>query len=116
MEPPLEPTRRPPDSVAYIARSHWLVGGVALVSIALLHAFTRNLPTVSFDSRMHGIAAAAAVFYLATGTMVWFGTPLGRACSFVCSLLYLVRPQLGDRVWRISRSEEYRAHFERRGL
>jgi len=116
MENPVHRIRRPPDSVAHVARSHWLVGAVALGSIALLHLLTRNLPRVAFGQQTYGIAIGIAMFYLATGTMVWFGTPLGRVFNHVCSLLYLVRPQLGDRIWRIMRSEEFKAHFSRRQL
>ena len=104
---------RPPDSVALVARTHWLVGGVALASVGLLYAFTRNLSRVGFGPQTYAITLGLAVLYLAAGTMVWFGTPLGRLLSHVCGLLYLVRPQLGDRIWRIMRSPEFKAHFAR---
>ena len=105
--------RRPPDSVAHIARTHWLVGAVALGSIVVLHLFTRNLPRVTFGPSTYRVAVGLALLYLAGGTMVWFGTPLGRLVNHVCCLLYLVRPQLGDRIWRIKRTEEFKAHFRR---
>ena len=110
METPA-PRLRPPDSVAFIARTHWLVGGVALISVALLHGFTRGISRLVFNPHTLQIAIGVAVLYLATGTMVWFGTPLGRFCNHMCSLLYLVRPRLGDRVWGIMRTEEFKAHF-----
>jgi hypothetical protein len=116
MENPVHRIRRPPDSVAFVARSHWLVGAVALGSVALLHLLTRNLPPVTFGPTTYRVAVGIALFYLAAGTMVWFGTPLGRAFNHVGSLLYLVRPQLGDRVWRIMRSDEFKAHFTRSQL
>ena len=103
--------RHPPDSVALVARSHWLVGAVALGSVGLLHLLTHNLPRVGFGPQTYRIAIGIALLYLAAGTMVWFGTPLGRAFNHVCSLLYLVRPILGDRIWRIMRSEEFKEHF-----
>jgi len=117
--PPMEtsaPRLRPPDSVALVARTHWLVGAVALVSVGLLHVLTQGIPRVGFGPRTYAITVGLGVFYVATGTMVWFGTPLGRGCNHVCSLLYLVRPQLGDRIWRIARSPEFKAHFTRRQL
>ena len=113
METPARRLRRPPDSVAYIARSHWLVGTVALGSSGLLHLFTHNLPGVTFEPMTYRVALGIALLYLTGGTMVWFGTPLGRFVNHLCSLLYLVRPQLGDRVWRIMRTEEFKAHFTR---
>ena len=114
--PPMEtpaPRHRPPDSVALVARTHWLVGAVALLSVGLLHVLTQGIPRVGFGLRTYAITLGLGVLYVATGTMVWFGTPLGRACNHVCSLLYLVRPQLGDRIWRIARSPEFKAHFTR---
>jgi hypothetical protein len=113
METPA-PRLRPPDSVALVARTHWLVGAVALASVGLLHVLTRDIPRVGFGPRTYAITLGLSVLYLATGTMVWFGTPLGRVCNHVCSLLYLVRPQLGDRIWVIMRSPEFKAHFARR--
>jgi hypothetical protein len=107
------PPSRPPDSVAFVARTHWLVGAVALTSVTALHLLTRNLQRVTFSPHTYQIAIAITLLYLVGGTTVWFGTPLGRFLSHVCGLLYLVRPQLGDRVWRIMRSEEFKAHFRR---
>ena len=112
METPA-PRRRPPDRVALVARTHWLVGAVVLASVALLHGLTRDLPRVAFGPRTYILTLGLGALYLAAGTLVWFGVPLGRAANHVCSLLYLVRPQLGDRIWEISRSEEFKAHFTR---
>jgi hypothetical protein len=109
------PRLRPPDSVALVARTHWLMGAVILLSVGLLHTFTRNLPSIAFGLFTYAITLGLGALYLATGAMVWFGTPLGRSCNHVCSLLYLVRPQLGDRIWHISRSDEFKAHFTRGG-
>ena len=116
METPTRRFRRPPESVALVARTHWLVGAVALASVGLLHFLTRNLPRVAFGPKTYTITIGLSLVYLAGGTTVWFGTPLGRAFNHVCCLLYLVRPRLGDHLWRISRSEEFKAHFARRPL
>jgi hypothetical protein len=107
------PRTRPPDSVAFVARTHWLVGAVALASFTVLFLLTRNLPRVAVGPHTYQIAGGITLLYLVGGTTVWFGTPLGRFLSHVCGLLYLVRPQLGDRVWRTMRSEEFKAHFRR---
>lgn len=109
------PSHRPPDSVVFVARTHWLVGAIALGSVALLHLLTRQLPRVEFGTHTYPVALGIAFTYLVGGTMVWFGTPLGRLLCYVCSLIYLVRPQLGDRIWRLMRTAEFKAHFQRRG-
>jgi hypothetical protein len=57
------------------------------------------------------ITGGLAVLYGLAGTLVWFGTPTGRFLSRVCGLLYLARPQLGSRLWKIMDSEEFKAHF-----
>ena len=102
--------RRPPGIVALVARTHWLVGGVALVAIGSFRWFTRNLP-VEFGPHTYLIAFSIAGFYLLGGTLVWFGAPLGRVCSRICGLLYLTRPQMGSRLWEIMDSAEFQAHF-----
>ncbi|MEY2879275.1 MAG: hypothetical protein RLZZ15_1655 [Verrucomicrobiota bacterium] len=107
-------TRRPPDSVAFIARTHGLVGAIALGSVAVLHLVSRGLPGIAFGPRTYAIALGIAALYLVGGAMVWFGTPLGRFANLLCSLLYLARPGLGDQVWRLARSAEFKAHFDRR--
>ena len=84
-----------------------------LASVALLWFFTRNLPVV-FERKTYAITIGGGVLYLLAGTLVWFGTPLGRLLSKICGLIYLVRPQLGSRLWRIMESPEYRAHFSRK--
>jgi hypothetical protein len=104
------PRRRPPENVALVARTHALVGAVILVSVALLTAFTRNLPYFEFGTRSYVIAFSVAAFYLLGGALVWFGAPLGRVVSRVCGLLYLARP-FGSILWQIMDSEEFKAHF-----
>jgi hypothetical protein len=104
---------RPPPAVAYVARTHWVVGAIIVLSIGVLHLFVRQIPHVESTRSAYLITLGLAGLYLGTGTLVWFGTPLGRFCSRLCGLLYLVRPQLGDRLWRIMRSPEYKAHFAR---
>ena len=104
---------RPPGGVVLVARTHWVVGGVMLASVALLWFLTRNLPVV-FERMTYVITIGGGGLYLLAGTLVWFGTPLGRLLSKICGLIYLVRPQLGTRLWKIMDSPEYRAQFSRR--
>ena len=105
---------RPPKSVALVARTHWLVGGTIAASIVLLHLMTRKLPAVEFGLRTYYLTSSLAALYLLTGTLVWFGWPLGRPLSRICCLLYLPRPQFGGRLWEIMNSPEYQGHFTRR--
>lgn len=109
------PRSRPPPEVALVARTHGLVGLTALASLLLLHLLTRRLPHVEFGPRTYAIALGIGLGYTITGVMVWFGTPAGRFLSRVCGLLYLARPQLGSRLWRIMDSADYQAHFRRPG-
>ena len=64
--------RRPPQSVAFVAQTHWVVGLVATASIALLHSLTRRLPGIEFSPHTYEIAGTLAALYLLTGTLVWF--------------------------------------------
>lgn len=105
---------RPPACVAFVARTHWVVGGVILGSIALLHAITRNLPVVEFRPRTYLIAGGLGALYLLAGTLVWFGAPFGPLLSRICALIYLPRPRFGLLVWETMNSPEFKAHFGRR--
>ena len=105
--------RRPPASVAFVARTHWLVGAVALGSVGVLHLISRGIHSIAFGPRTYAITLGIAALYLVGGTLVWFGTPFGRFVNLLCSLLYLVRPRLGDPVWASARSEDFKAHFAR---
>lgn len=105
---------RPPNCVALVARTHWLVGTTIAAAIALLHVLTRNLPAIEFTPRTYVLSGTLAVLYLLTGTLVWFGAPLGRLLSRICCLLYLPRPSFGGRLWELMNSPEYQAHFTRR--
>jgi hypothetical protein len=107
--------RRPPDCVAFVAKTHWLVGAVIVVSLALLYSFTRRLPMVEFGTRTYAITGGLAALYLLAGTLVWFGAPFGPLLSRVCSLLYLARPNFGSLVWETMNSAEFKAHFGRAG-
>ena len=100
----------PPASVALVARTHWAVGASILGSILLLRWVTAKFP-IEFAPRTYVITGGLAVLYGLAGTLVWFGTPTGRFLSRVCGLLYLARPQLGSRLWKIMDSEEFKAHF-----
>jgi hypothetical protein len=106
--------RRPPKPVMFVARTHWLVGAIIAASIALLHMLTRNLPGIEFQPRTYLLTGGLAALYLLAGTLVWFGAPLGRLVSRICSLLYLPRPNFGGRVWDTMNSPEFQAHFTRR--
>jgi hypothetical protein len=105
--------RRPPSSIAYVARTHWTVGSVILVSVALLHWVTNDLPGVEFRLRTYQITLGLGVLYLLAGTLVWLGAPLGRVCSRVCSLLYLARPSFGLGIWETMNRPDFAAHFRR---
>ena len=107
------PGQRPPDCVAWVARTHWLVGGTILVSVLLVYATVSRLP-VELGPRLFIVSAGIAATYGLTGTLVWFGHPLGRILSYPCSLLYLPRQQLGLHIFRVMGSAEFRAHFTRR--
>jgi len=105
--------RHPPEGVAVVARHHWLMGGAIAFFLAALHLVVRGVPQIQPTPATYAISLGLALLYLGTGTLVWFGTPLGRAFNFVCSLVYLARPQMGLRLWRISDSTEFKAHFAR---
>src|SRR5450631_1997248 len=73
-EPPMETSDRrpgPPDSVALVARTHWVVGGVILVSIGLLRWIVEKYP-VEFSVRTYAITGGLAALYGLAGTLVWF--------------------------------------------
>ena len=66
-----------------------------LASVALLHWITTDLPAVEFRLRTYQITLGLGGLYLVAGALVWYGAPLGRVFSRVCSLLYLARPGFG---------------------
>jgi hypothetical protein len=105
--------RRPPPSIAFVARTHWTVGLVILGSVALLHWVTSGLPAIEFRLRTYQITLGLGVLYMVAGTLVWYGAPLGRVCSRVCSLLYLARPAFGLGIWETMNRPDFAAHFER---
>ncbi|HUR58200.1 MAG TPA: hypothetical protein VM029_10855 [Opitutaceae bacterium] len=104
---------RPPSSIIFVAKTHWLVSAAIFISVAVLHFSTRKMP-VAFETKTYVITLGMGTLYLLGGTLVWFGAPLGRLLSRVCALIYLVRPNLGTRLWQIMDSEEFRMHFARR--
>jgi hypothetical protein len=74
---------------------------VIVVSIGVLHLITRNLPAIEFGPKTYVITWSLAALYGLTGTLVWFGAPLGRLLSRICGLLYLPRPQFGGQGTRV---------------
>jgi hypothetical protein len=105
----------PPKGVALVARTHWMVGGVIVAGIALLHFATRKLPYIEVGSRTYLITGGLALLYLLGGTLVWFGAPFGPLLSRVCGLLYLSRPRLGSFLWETMNTPEFKAHFIKTG-
>ena len=106
------PSRRPPDCVTLVARTHWVVGGVILISVGLLRWMVEKFP-FEFGARTYLVTGGLAALYGLAGTLVWFGAPGGRLLSRVCGLLYLARPSLGSRLWEIMDSPDFKAHFRR---
>jgi len=104
------PRSRPPDCVVLVAKTHWVVGAVILVSVGLLRWIVEKYP-VEFSVRTYAITGGLAALYGLAGTLVWFGAPGGRLLSRACSLIYLARPNLGSRLWEIMDSDEFKAHF-----
>ena len=97
-----------------MARTHWVVGVIIVVSIGTLHFLTRDLPGIEFRARTYIITGSLGALYLIAGTLVWFGLPLGRVLSRICGLLYLPRPQFGGAIWETMNSAEYQGYFSRR--
>lgn len=105
--------RRPPPSVVLVARTHWVVGGAVAGAITLVHTITRGLP-IAFSPKAYLVTGSLAALFLLTGTLVWFGAPLGRPLSRLCSLFYLMRPRLCFGLWAAMKLPEFQAHFSRR--
>ena len=105
--------RRPPDGVALIARTHWLTGTVILSCVAVLYLMLHNSKVFAVSPQAYVYTLGLGFLYAATGFMVWIGAPMGRFLSYVCSLIYLTRPQLGLPIWRIMSSPEFKDHFTR---
>lgn len=101
---------RPPACVALVARTHWVVAGVILISIGLLRWLVEKFP-FEFGVQTYAITGGLAALYGLAGTLVWFGTPGGRLLSRVCGLLYLARPSLGSHLWQVMDSDDFKAHF-----
>lgn len=106
--------RRPPACVLFVARTHALMALVIAVSILFLHWFTRRLPGIEFGPRTYVYSGGLGGLYLLAAVLLWLGAPLGPTLSRICSLIYLVRPALGSRIWETMDSAEFRAHFRRR--
>jgi hypothetical protein len=104
---------RPPESVIVVARHHGLTGSAMLLFIALVYVFTRSSRGFELSAQGYAITLGIAALYLGTGTLVWIGAPLGRYLSYGCSLIYLARPQLGLRIWRLMGTSDFKAHFAR---
>ncbi len=104
--------RRPPAPVILVARTHWLVAGVIVLCVALVHFSTRHLP-IAFGPAAYGVTLGLAGTFLLAGTLVWLGIPAGRPLSRLCALCYMMRPRLTFHLWDIMKSPEYLAHFRR---
>jgi hypothetical protein len=100
--------------VQLVARSHWLVGGVIVAAIALVHLITRDLP-IAFSPRAYQLTGGLAALFLLTGTLVWFGVAPGQLVSRICAFFYLIRPGLCFRLLEAMRHPEFVAHFRRGG-
>lgn len=84
-----------------------------LFFVALAFGVTRRWPAFELSHLGYAITSGIAFLYLATATLVWVGAPLGRYLSYACSFIYLARPQLGLRIWRLMGTTEFKAHFAR---
>lgn len=104
--------RRPPASVALVARTHAAVALVIFASSGLLFVLTRRWP-VELEPITFQISFGLSLLYGITGYLVWRGRKPGRLLSRICGLLYLARPSLGSHLWRIMDSGEYADHFRR---
>ncbi len=105
--------RRPPPSVALVARTHWFVAGVIVFCVALVHFSTRHLP-IAFSTKAYAITLGLAGIFLLAGTLVWLGVAVGQPLSRFCAVCYMMRPKLTFHLWEIMKSPEYLAHFRRR--
>ncbi len=95
----------------FAARTHGLTGGVILLSVGLLHGVALTARVISFGATAYAITLGLGFLYAFTAVAVWFGWAVGPALHRICTLLFLPRPALGRRLWDVSRSEEFRAHF-----
>lgn len=89
------------------------MSGVILFFVGGIYALLRDSMVFELSRRMLVITLGMSALYAITGILVWWGVPLARVLNYACALLYLARPPLGMRIWKIMRSEEYRAHFRR---
>lgn len=105
--------QRAPESILFIARTHVVMGGVILFFTVMLYALLRDSTVLELSRRTYAITITLSVLYVVTGLLVWRGWPMGRPLNYVLALLYLARPPLGLRIWKIMRSDEFKAHFRR---
>lgn len=103
--------RRPPDSVRFVAGTHFAVGAAVAAAVALVHFSTRHLP-ITFNPKAYAFVGFLAVLFLLTGTLVWLGRAPGRGLSRACTYLCLMRPGLSRRLNEAMRLPEFVAHFE----
>lgn len=105
--------RRPPATVALIARTHWLMSAAIAGFVAALHFIVRDSSVIELSSTTYALTLGLSALYAVTGALVWWGLPGGRMLDRLCSLFYFIRPPLGAKIADIMRTEEYRAHFAR---
>lgn len=105
---------RPPACVAFVARTHAVVGAVVAVSTLAMSLLARRIPQIEWSAPTYFATGGLATYYLLTSLLVWRGAPLGPLCSRVCTLLYLARPNFGSLLWETMNTPEFKAHFKRR--
>lgn len=102
---------RPPEDVSLVARTHGITGGVIVSYSFVLHLLLHDSTFLDLSRNFYLFSFGLGFLYTGAGVMVWFGLPPGRWLSYVCGVLYLVRPPLSLRYWKIIRSPEFKAHF-----
>jgi hypothetical protein len=89
------------------------MSGVLLFFVGALYVLLHDSAVFELSRNTYAITLGMSALYAIAGGLVWRGVWPGRLLNYVCSLLYLARPPLGLRIWKIMRSEEYRTHFRR---
>ena len=104
---------RPPEAIVYVARANAATGAVILLYFLVLHLLLHDSSFLVLSRNSYVFSLGLGILYAGAGVLVWFGLPPGRWLSFVCGVLFLIRPPLGLKYWAIIRSAEFKAHFGR---